>query len=106
MGAIIQLTREYLSKEAGRMGGCGHRIGYLHIFTTSPLKLCRGVIFGSVTVSSDVKNETARNVKERKGGICWRRGQGDDSPDTGRGFTWTLKSYWTVAEIAFSVLRE
>lgn len=56
MGAIIQLTREYLSKEAGRMGGCGHRIGYSHIFTTSPLKLCRGVIFGSVTVSSDVKS--------------------------------------------------
>ena len=58
------------------MGGCDHRIGYLHVFTTSPPKLHRVVIFGSDTVSSDTKgkNRTMRVVPK----LEERRNFGDE----------------------------
>lgn len=68
--AIIQPTTGYLSKESGRMGGSGHRIGYLHIFTTSPPKLQSSFLEVKTSGDVEVKNGTLKVVSELEGRSC------------------------------------
>lgn len=66
LGAIIQHIVEYLSKEAGRMGGCHHRIGVIVRFYYLTSKIISSCHFRSDTVSGDVevKDRTIRVVSK------------------------------------------